>query len=88
MPHSTFIDSINGGFTFETSNLPFWQLNRRTLTPNDNWALRCAYEFLFQHEYFHFQAEIAVSRYELLLFQNSIYLEHVYSHHFMDRSAS
>src|SRR6266446_10745005 len=26
---------------------------RKRLTPADNWALGCAYEFLLQHEYFH-----------------------------------
>jgi hypothetical protein len=63
-------------------------LGRNTLTAADNWVLRCAYEFLFQHEYSHFQAEVAVSRYELLLFQKTIYLDHVYLHHFSDRRSS
>jgi hypothetical protein len=63
-------------------------LGRHTVTAADNWVLRCAYEFLFQHEYSHFQAEVAVSRYELLLFQKTIYLDHVYLRHFSDRHSS
>jgi hypothetical protein len=41
-------------------------LGRRMLTPSDNWALRCAYWLLFEHEYFHFQTEIAATRHEVL----------------------
>jgi hypothetical protein len=41
-------------------------LKRRMLTPSDNWALRCAYWLLFEHEYFHFQTEVAATHYELL----------------------
>jgi hypothetical protein len=63
-------------------------LGRHTINAADNWVLRCAYEFLLQHEYSHFQAEVAVSRYELLLFQKTIYLDHVYLHHFSDRHSS
>jgi hypothetical protein len=63
-------------------------LGRNVLTPADNWVLRSAYEFLLQHEYSHFQVEVAVSRYELLLFQKTIYLAHVYLHHFADRHSS
>jgi hypothetical protein len=63
-------------------------LGRHTVAVADNWILRCAYEFLFQHEYSHFQAEVAVSRYELLLFQKTIYLDHIYLHHFSDRHSS
>ncbi len=44
-------------------------LGRRKLTSADNWVLECAYHFLLQHEYFHFQTEVGVSRYEILLFQ-------------------
>ena len=40
-------------------------LGKSRLAPSDNWALRCAYWFLFEHEYFHFQTELAASRYEL-----------------------
>jgi hypothetical protein len=39
---------------------------RRMLTRADNWALRCGYWFLFEHEYFHFQTELAATRYEVL----------------------
>lgn len=63
-------------------------LGRQTITAADNWVIRCAYEFLHHHEYFHFQAEVAVSRYELLLFQKTNYLNHVFSHHFRDRHSS
>ena len=65
-------------------------LQRRTLTTADNWVLRCAYEFLLQHEYFHFQTEVAVSRYEILKFQSGLplYLDVTYLHHFLDRQAS
>jgi Domain of unknown function (DUF4160) len=63
-------------------------LRRQTLTTADNWVLRCAYEFLLQHEYFHFQTELAVSRYEILILQGSIYLDHTYLHHFLDRNSS
>ncbi len=41
-------------------------LGRNNLSSADNWALRCAYWFLYHHEYFHFQTEIAASSYEIL----------------------
>jgi hypothetical protein len=58
-------------------------LGRRRLTIADNWVLEAANEFLLQHEYFHFQTEIAVSCYEILIFQDaafSIYLDQTYKH--------
>ncbi len=67
-------------------------LGRRKLTSADNWVLECAYHFLLQHEYFHFQTEVGVSRYEILLFQGALssemYLDHVYLRHFLDRESS
>jgi hypothetical protein len=41
-------------------------LRRRRLTRADNWALRCAYWLLLEHEHFHFQTEVAATRYEVL----------------------
>ena len=41
-------------------------LGRKTLNCSDNWALRCAYWLLFEHEYFHFQTEVAATHYEVL----------------------
>lgn len=63
-------------------------LRRQTLTAADNWVIECAYQFLLDHEYAHFQAEVAVSRYELLFFQRTMYLKHAYQHHFLDRYSS
>jgi hypothetical protein len=41
-------------------------LGRSALTQSDNWVLRCAYWLLLEHEYFHFQTEIAATHYEML----------------------
>ncbi len=38
----------------------------RLLSPSDSWILRSAYYFLLGHEYFHFQTEVAVTRFEFV----------------------
>ena len=63
-------------------------LGRQSLTAADNWVLELARQFLLAHEYFHFQTEVAVSRYEILLFQSTMYQDHVYLHHCADRHSS
>lgn len=55
----------------------------RMLTRTDNWALRCAYWLLFEHEYFHFQTELAATRYEVLTGDMR-----AYEHLFGDRHGS
>ena len=45
-------------------------LGKRNLAPSDNWALRCAYWLLLEHEYFHFQTE---TQYEMLTGDRSAY---------------
>lgn len=50
-------------------------LGRTHLTPADNWALRCAHWFLYEHEYFHFQAETAASNFEALFHVQDAYYE-------------
>jgi Domain of unknown function (DUF4160) len=52
-------------------------LGRSTLERSDNWALRCAYWLLFEHEYFHFQTEVAAAQYEMLTGDLSAY-EHMF----------
>jgi len=58
-------------------------LGKRILDRNDNWALRCAHWLLFEHEYFHFQTEIAATRYEILTGDRG-----AYGNMFFDRHAS
>jgi hypothetical protein len=41
-------------------------LGRRALSRADNWVLKCAHWFLVEHEYFHFQTEVACTNYESL----------------------
>lgn len=48
-------------------------LGRMTLRRSDNWALRCAYWLLLEHERFHFQTEIAATRYEVLTHDTKAY---------------
>src|SRR5262245_10853504 len=55
----------------------------RILDRNDNWALRCAHWLLFEHEYFHFQTEIAATRCEILTGDRG-----AYGNMFFDRHAS
>ena len=43
------------------------------LTPSDSWIFRCAYYFLLEHEYFHFQTELAASRFEYMTSVHSSY---------------
>lgn len=47
----------------------------RQLTPSDSWILRSAYYFLLEHEYFHFQTEVAASRFEFVSSVSSAYAD-------------
>jgi hypothetical protein len=48
------------------------------LTPSDSWILQAAWEFLLQHEYFHFLTEVASSQVELVSKHQTLYREYFF----------
>jgi hypothetical protein len=68
---------LDGASDTEVREALGWLTEARELTRADNWALRCAYWLLYEHEYFYFQTELAATRYEVLTGELKAY-EHVF----------